>query len=577
MNGDKIDAADYLKAGGDLEAALRDAKPMGTVSERHGVDVARARAALAAAATALGAPQVQRAEQKAVAKALGGAVADLGWLAVLYPAEWAAACNVLSTEPGFGEAVKNLRRAVSEASALAEREVREEKRRKDLATRQDSHGQRAGDDPEPAVERALLRKMKMVDGELVPGSPLPCLSNLEHIFALDSRWQGAKYNKLTSLVEVNGREQDAETDTESAIWCHRTYSLDAPVEKVVAAMRYVAIRQHAYDPLRDYLDGLAWDGEDRISGLFQRYFAVADLDLDVAEFMGRVETDKERRARANDLIAKVSRCFFIGAVARAYEPGCKVDSMPVFVGTQGKRKSTTIRALVPHADWFSDTHVNMSDKDRFQQLDGVWIYEMGEMDFVRGAALTRVKGYITSQTDRYRKPYAHAASKNPRRTVFFGSTNLEEFVDDSTGMRRFVPVKCDKDRDMDPEGLALVRDQVWAQAVYLWRAGTPHHLAPADEGQLATHAERFRITSPWEEPIAAFLASDEKRTEYADGFHINVILGHLGIAMDKREDNRLIARATGILSAMGCEKGRAGSHGGPRPRVWKFPKAEKGG
>lgn len=572
----KVDAADFLAAGGDLEAVLGAAVPMGTVAERHAGDVAAARAAIKACYVALNAPQTQREERKAAAKALSAAIPALAWLAVLAPAEWAADCNALSLESGFGEVVKNLRRAVGEAAALNEREVREEKRRRELSTRRDSQGDRTGDEPEPRVEKALLRKMKMVDGELVPGAPVPCLSNLEHIFSMDTRWATARYNRLTSLVEVGDRAQDGETDTEATIWCHRTYGLDAPVEKVVAAMRYVAIRRHAYDPLCDYLDGLTWDGVSRMSKVFADYFAVEVPEI--SPLPG--ETAPETQARAWGLLCDVTRCFFVGAVARAFDPGCKVDTMPVLSGTQGKGKSTTIEALVPDRRWFSDTHVDMSDKDRFQQLDGVWIYEMGEMDFVKGAALTRVKGYVTSRVDKYRKPYARAASENPRRTVFFGSTNDREFVDDTSGLRRFVPLQCRANGVMDPEGLGKVRDQVWAEAVYRWRAGLAWHLPQESVVALASHAEQFRTVNPWEQPILTFLFSDDsemraKRAELANGFHVNDVLAFLGVPMERRQDMRAVKTITGILQAQGCEKRRGGSHDGSRPRLWQFPAARK--
>lgn len=557
-NGD--DLGDYLAGGGNLDEVFGSAVHAVPLAERGAPAVARARAMVAEVVLLLSAPQVDAEERAKAAKRITAAVPDLAWLAVLHPAEYSQALAGVQAAGRLTEVVKAVKRAVKDAAEPLAGEKRAEERRAAARAREVVAAPRLGADPEPAVLAAIERKVRVVDGEAVPGTALPSLSNLEIIFARDSRWKAARYNLFTSLVEVGETAQDETSDVEAAIWCHRTYDLEAPVEKVVQALRYVAMKQHAYDPLTDYLDGLTWDGTPRVRGVLRDYFAAARP-------YGDVERDGIDR---DELLELISARFLVSAVARAYEPGCKVDEMIVLVGVQGKGKSRTLRALCPRGEWFSDTHVDMRDKDRFQLLDGVWLYEMGEMDHLRGVEMSRVKGYVSSQADRYRKPYARAATRNLRRTVFLGSVNEREFVDDTTGLRRFEPVACEADRMMDSEGMEAVRDQVWAEAVVMYRAGFPWRMPDAAKAAMAEHADAFRIISPWEDPIRAFLFGSETRATFAEGFGVNDVLHSLGVPVEKRQQMSLIRTATGIMAMLGCTKRKVRS-GGTTRWAWSFP------
>ena len=78
------------------------------------------------------------------------------------------------------------------------------------------------------------------------------------------------------------------------------------------------------------------------------------------------------------------RAWFISAVARAMDPRCKCDTAMVLVGEQGVRKSTFYRVLA--GEWFSDTAVDIESKDSMMQINGAWIYELGEIEHVTGRA-----------------------------------------------------------------------------------------------------------------------------------------------------------------------------------------------
>ena len=101
--------------------------------------------------------------------------------------------------------------------------------------------------------------------------------------------------------------------------------------------------------------------------------------------------------------------MLIAAVARIYDPGCKVDTVPIFEGAQGARKSTAVKALFD--PWFSDELADLGSKDAAMQTRGVWGIEVSELDAMSRMEVSRIKAFITRTTDRFRPPYGAASSK----------------------------------------------------------------------------------------------------------------------------------------------------------------------
>lgn len=415
-----------------------------------------------------------------------------------------------------------------------------------------------GEQPDPSVMIRLARKMRIVNGVEFPGRPYPSAVNVETVLTHDARWKKwLKYNDFGGRVEVDKKPRTDVIDTKVALWLHRVYDLELSTDRVAEVLVYVAQTRYRYDPLRDYLSALSWDGVKRIDTILQRAFAVETPD----------------HAHGDELVSCIARCFFVSAVARAFDPGCKVDTQLVLVGTQGKGKSTALAALCPNRAWFSDTQIDMASKDRFQALDGVWLYENSEMDLLRGAALSRLKGFLTSQVDRYRSSYGRNVEDHPRRTVFLGSCNDREFVDDPTGMRRFMPLCVRGDGAMDVAIVTSERDQLWAEAVAMYRDGLPWHLDADGRAAMADHADGYRVVNAWEEPIQEFLTDPEKALlSHESGFHVNDVLAHLDIPLERRGEMRLVGRVTAILVAMGCRKERRRSDDGRQWR-WFRPRA----
>jgi predicted P-loop ATPase len=208
-------------------------------------------------------------------------------------------------------------------------------------------------------------------------------------------------------------------------------------------------QERSFHPVRDYLDRLEWDGTERASKLFGGYFGSSSDPI---------------------YAAAIGKMFLISLVARAYDPGCQADYVPVIEGQQGIFKSTALRVL--GGDWFSDDLPDVAmGKEASQYLRGKWLIEVAEMHAMSKVEVSHLKSFITRREERYRPSYGRREVFEPRQCIFIGTTNREVYLRDETGNRRFWPVAAGM---IDLEGLVRDRDQLFAEAVALYRKGEQH-------------------------------------------------------------------------------------------------------
>ena len=214
-----------------------------------------------------------------------------------------------------------------------------------------------------------------------------------------------------------------------------------------------AAQNNPFDPLRDYLIGLRWDGKKRVEDMFIHWLGAEDCELN----------------------REITRLWMMGAVDRAMRPGCQFDSVLVFCGEQGIGKTSLLRMLA--GEYYTNAvDATSMNKQTAELLQGKWIVELGELDSIKKSSSTAFKNFVTATSDHYRKAYATDAETYPRRCVFAATTNEGVFLRDETGERRMWILPCAGQKGMSEigkkgtlPGFAEEVEQIWAEAVEMWR------------------------------------------------------------------------------------------------------------
>lgn len=231
-------------------------------------------------------------------------------------------------------------------------------------------------------------------------------------------------------------------------------------------------------------------------------------------------------ADENEYTEEIGKMFLIAMVARIFEPGCKMDYMPTFEGEQGLMKSTGLRILAGD-EYFTDQLPDITGKECSQHLRGKWLIEAAELHAYSRAAVDHFKAFLVRQVEIYRPPWGRNEVHEPRQCIFAGTTNKNLYLKDETGNRRFWPILTG---EIDLDWLRANRDQLFAEAVVLYRAGVPwwpdrdfehKHIQPEQEA-------RFELDA-WEKPIKDYLdcLHEPKRTTI-----LNIAINALGYELE---------------------------------------------
>ena len=342
----------------------------------------------------------------------------------------------------------------------------------------------------PEWHRELLR-----DGK---GRVLPVLANVMTVLraapeladtvAHDDMLKAALLKVALPLIEGSTFEPDAvlprpvrDTDVSQL----QEWLQHAGLEKVGRETCHQAVdlraQERSFHPVRDWLDSLRWDNTPRLERWLSYYLG----------------------AEASPYHAGIGAMFLTAMVARIYDPGAKADYMPVLEGAQGTRKSTACSIL--GGEWFSDNLPDVIDggKDVSTHIRGKWLIEIAELSAMSRAEDAALKAFITRTVERYRPPYGRKEVIEPRQCVFVGSTNKGQYLRDETGGRRFWPIKVGH---IDTDALAHDRDQLFAEAVQLYRRGVRWWPDEAFERQHIRPQQDSRFEADiWETTIRTFL------------------------------------------------------------------------
>ena len=364
--------------------------------------------------------------------------------------------------------------------------------------------------------------------------PLP--GNAKLILANHTAWEPTlRFNAFRYRIEWNSPPPafntfsvEAPADFQDHDWIHvdqwfaLNYGTGMKKPLLLDAIMAAAM-QHAYNPVRDYLDALEWDGLPRVEGWLSTYLGAEETPETLA----------------------IGKMWLIQAIARIFQPGCQGDYTLILEGRQGLGKTSALRILAK--DWFQGEIGDLRDKDARMNIQGMWIVEIGELDAFKGISSTRIKNFLTQTNDIFRRPYGSTTISHPRQCVFAGTTNQEAYLHDASGGRRFWPVRCKK---ILLYSLREDRSKLWAEAVQLYKNGEkwwPN--AEIEAGLVAEQDARYE-DDPWDVRLGAFMA---KQAALRHPTTIDEIYQDLEIAPERW--NKSNATRIGIaVSRMGWKK-----------------------
>lgn len=379
--------------------------------------------------------------------------------------------------------------------------------------------------------------------QLTPkGEPLSNLRNAVTVLESAPQFKGRVWYDefLQRIVTLNGgakaREWHDADDISTALFMQSELGITRIGRDLVNQAVISTSHQNKRNCVRDWMDSLTYDGTKRIDHFFCDFMGVAD----------------------SEYVFAAARNFWLSLIARAYQPGCKVDNMIVLEGSQGVGKSTALQII--GGEWFAEQHESATNPKGFAEiLQGKLLIEISEMDSFNRAEVNRVKQTVSCPSDRFRASYGRYAIDHPRTCIFVGTTNRDDWNRDETGARRFWPIACSGAIDL--EGIRNAREQLFAEAVTRHKAGEAHWQMPLEETRVEQEA-RYQH-DPWLERVKEILKGKSEVTTAK-------IMEEMGLELIKRGRPEQM-RVGQCLRFLGWPKHRA-TTSGSREYVYFAPK-----
>lgn len=272
-------------------------------------------------------------------------------------------------------------------------------------------------------------------------------------------------------------------------WLSTNYKFE-PSQVLMHEGALAAAYQFQFHPVKDYFEGLVWDGHKRIHNW-------------MSDFLGTADDQYTRAVGLKTLVA---------CIKRVYEPGCKFDYITVLEGDQGSGKSTAWRILAGKK-WFGDTPIDISKEWSIMKTFGKLMYEWAEMESFRRANTQAMRAFLSSDTDTVRLPYNRTVQPIPRQGIFVGTFNPEKDKDigwlhDTTGNRRYWIVATGVHGDIRNDKLEQARDQIWAEAFLMYKNDIAIHFEDSAVILQAQEEQAKRLgRDPWHYAIETWVNS----------------------------------------------------------------------
>jgi len=394
---------------------------------------------------------------------------------------------------------------------------------------------------------------------------LPVMANVLIILEQDPLFAGKiGWDKLRDepmLLEpmpwsINGRVcprpfDDADDTFMSACFQMKPFDMNVSSKLCHEAVNAIATR-NSYHPVINYFNRCAetWDGFYRIDTVPERIFHVKTHEIPDKNDEDLTEEERQKKAY-NRYVRSVLGKWMISAVARICDPGCKVDHVLILEGEQELKKSQVFKIL--GTPWYTPDIAALGSKDAAEQIVGVWIVELDELDaLTRARDVAATKSFITRETDRFRWSYGRRVGEYRRQCVFGGTVNPQPWMRDPTGGRRFWILACPK--EIDTNQLIAERDQLWGEAFARYKEGEIWYLTDKEVIEAARAEQMARAPEdPWLGKIRDYLnTTTRKITTYealeylkipserqgkAEAMRVGVLLKSLGYEPKKVWDS----------------------------------------
>ncbi|MCP9037484.1 virulence-associated E family protein [Streptococcus oralis] len=243
--------------------------------------------------------------------------------------------------------------------------------------------------------------------------------------------------------------------------------------------------ERSYNPVIEYMEKAAekWDGRKRIDRMLQVYLGAEDIPL----------------------VSKIAQMWLVGAVAKVYDPFVKFDYVLDLVGGQGVGKTSLLQKL--GGEWYTDAVTDFANKDNYDIMLKSLIVNDDEMVASKRMSFAETKAFISKTSLRFRKPYMKRTEEFAKNFVLARTTNQKEYLKDKTGERRFLPVLANIEKqkkhpmEIEPETI----EQIWGEAVTIYRAGADLMFDKKTEEELEVYRETFMYRDEVELQVLEYL------------------------------------------------------------------------
>lgn len=358
-----------------------------------------------------------------------------------------------------------------------------------------------------SVEEKVKKLQKVQEEEKVTSFPYPfllnqyskpksnSLKNVGLILERDPMLKGTfAFNEFTHEIEIqkdvkqlNIEKGQMKDDYTPALMWYMESKFEVLFPKNLTEMAVInEARSHSYNPVKDYLEDCysKWDKKPRLADFLPTFLGVEKSDVTTLQ----------------------TKLFLVGAVTKVFNPRAKFDYVLDLAGGQGAGKTTLLKKLAN--GWYTDQFSDFKDKDSYVNMLRAWIVNDDEMTATARSSFEDLKKFASAEKLEFRKAYGRNTTNEYKNFVLARTTNQVQYLKDKTGSRRFLPNLVDKSKQMLHPVEYLDQnevDQVWGEAMDLFRDGFSFNLSAAEEKMLDEHREQFVYIEPFEEQIDKFL------------------------------------------------------------------------